>query len=119
MLPQPLRLRRSEDYAATIRRGVRAGRGTVLVHAREVPGDAEARVGFVVAKTVGGAVVRNRIRRRLRGVVIEHRESLPHGADVVVRALPPAATADFTTLRDDLLGALRGAERRLAPGSRS
>ncbi len=119
MLPQPLRLRRSEDYAATIRRGVRVGRGTVLVHAREAAGDGDARVGFVVTKAVGGAVVRNRVRRRLRGVVIEHRESLPHGVDVVVRALPTAATADFATLRADLLAALRGTERRLSPGPRS
>ena len=118
MLPPALRLHRSEDFALTIRRGVRAGRGTVLVHARESSGSGN-RVGFVVSKAVGGAVVRNRVRRRLRGVVIEHRESLPQGADVVVRALPPAAEADFATVREDLLGALRSVGRRLSPGPSS
>ena len=89
------------------------------MHARAVPGSEETRVGFVVARTVGGAVERNRVRRRLRGVVIEHRESLPRGADVVVRALPAAGTSDFPTLRDDVLGALRSAGGRLTSGSSS
>ena len=71
-------------------------------------------MGFVVSKLVGGAVVRNRVRRRLRAVVIEERGAMPDGLDLVVRALPPAATADFVTLRADLLGGARDVGRRLA-----
>jgi ribonuclease P protein component len=113
-------MRRSGDFPLTIRRGVRAGRTTLVVHCRprEVAegadvSDEEAHVGFVVSKAVGGAVVRNSVRRRLRGLVMEMRDTLPPGVDVVVRALPPAASAEYLTLGSDLRSALGTAERRL------
>lgn len=106
-------MRRSEDFALTIRRGTRAGRSTLVVHCRAVPEQDGARVGFVVAKAVGGAVVRNRVRRRLRGVVVEQMNSLPSGADVVVRALTPAASASYLELVEDYRSALTAAVRRL------
>jgi ribonuclease P protein component len=57
-------------------------------------------IGFVVSRAVGNAVTRNRVRRRLRALVSP--ESLPAGALLVVRALPPAASASFSELRSDL-----------------
>ena len=71
-------------------------------------------MGLVVSKGVGGAVVRNTVRRRLRGLVMEMRETLPPGADVVVRALAPAATADYGVLGSDLRSAFATVDRRLA-----
>lgn len=50
------------------------------------------RVGFVVAKAVGPAVVRNGVKRRLRHLVRPYLTRAPGGTDVVVRALPRAAT---------------------------
>lgn len=117
MLPAALRLRRSADLVQAVRRGARAGRPTLVVHCLPV-GGASTRVGFVVSRAVGGAVVRNRVRRRLRGVVVEHRSALPQGMDVVVRALPAAADADYPDLAEALISALRTASRRAA-GSRS
>lgn len=91
----------------------------MVVHCRAVdaPG---TRVGFVVSRAVGGAVVRNKVRRRLRGVVVEQRGMLPQGADVVVRALPPAADASYAELAADVASGLRAAARRAgldAPGA--
>jgi ribonuclease P protein component len=60
------------------------------------------RVGFVVSKAVGGSVVRNRTKRRLRALVAPRLGSAPAGIDVVVRANPPAADATFDELRDSL-----------------
>lgn len=105
-------MRSSADFALTIRRGARAGRPTLVVHCRLVTDRPDPHVGFVVSKAVGGAVVRNQVRRRLRGAVVEQRGSLPPGADVVVRALPPAATASYATLADELRSALATAARR-------
>lgn len=106
-------MRRSADFEATVRHGARAGRGALVVHCR-VTSDPEGRtrVGLVVSRAVGGAVVRNKVRRRLRGVVVEQRGSLPAGADVVVRALPPSSTAEYSSLTDDFRSALRSAARR-------
>lgn len=54
-------------------------------------------VGFVVSKSVGNAVVRNRVKRRLRHLVAASFPTVPGGTAIVIRALPPAAT------RPDLL----------------
>ena len=112
MLPAGLRMRRSGDFVRTIRTGSRAGRPTLVVHCRTGAGQDRARVGFVVSRTVGGAVVRNVVRRRLRGLVLEHVDELPLGADVVVRALAPAAEADYARLGEDYRSALGAAVRR-------
>lgn len=61
-----------------------------------------ARVGFVVGRAVGGSVVRHRTVRRLRHLVRDRLEQLPGGALLVVRALPPAGTADSAALGRDL-----------------
>lgn len=103
MLPAPARLRRREDFTLAVRRGRRAGRGTLVAHylAAEtaVP---VARVGFVVGKAVGNSVVRHRTSRRLRHLVRDRLDRLPAGSLLVVRALPPAAAADSATLGRDL-----------------
>lgn len=115
MLPAAHRMRRSADFERAVRHGVRAGRSTVVVHlvTRTDPGPGPA-VGFVVSKGVGNAVVRNRVKRRLRALATERLTALPADADLVVRALGPAAEADYAGLGQDLDGALRTAGRRLA-----
>ncbi|GIG89078.1 ribonuclease P protein component [Plantactinospora endophytica] len=138
MLAAAQRLRRSSDFAAAIRGGRRANRGSVVVHlhsagtpepasspatpsltttsepARAGAGQppAPARAGFVVSKAVGGAVVRNRVRRRLRHLVRDRLPALPPGTTLVVRALPGAADASYARLGTDLDAAITAA---LAP----
>jgi ribonuclease P protein component len=70
-----------------------------------------ARAGFVVSKAVGNAVVRNKVRRRLRHLVRPLLADLPDGTTLVVRALPAAATAAFSALSQDLEAALAAARR--------
>lgn len=70
---------------------------------------APATVGFVVSKAVGVAVVRNLVKRRLRGIVREELSTLPPGSLVVLRALPAAADVTYDHLRKDALGCLRRA----------
>ena len=66
-----------------------------------------SRVGFVVSRAVGGAVVRNRVARRLRHLVRPRLQQLPPGTLLVIRALPPAATATSAELAMDLDAVLR------------
>ncbi|NYI44852.1 ribonuclease P protein component [Nocardioides aromaticivorans] len=76
-----------------------------------------ARVGFVVSKAVGNAVVRNRTKRRLRHAVRERLAVLPPGSLLVVRAQPAAALASYTELVADLERCLqRVTERVVQPG---
>ena len=111
-------MRGSEDFVRTIRRGSRSARPTLVVHCGGDGRSGHPRVGFIVARSVGSAVTRNLVRRRLRGVVVELRDSLPSGGDVVVRALPPAAAASYATLRDDYAAALSSAADRRSRGPR-
>jgi ribonuclease P protein component len=65
------------------------------------------RVGFVVSKAVGNAVVRNRVRRRLRHLVKSHLSSLAPSAALVVRALPAAAGLSSAELGTELARCLK------------
>lgn len=60
------------------------------------------KVGFVVAKSVGPAVTRNRVKRRLRHLMRERISTLPGGSMLVVRALPDSARADSSGLGAEL-----------------
>jgi ribonuclease P protein component len=64
--------------------------------------DGPARFGFIVSKQVGGAVVRNTVRRRLNAVCAEALPTVQMGADIVIRALPPAGTAPYADLRAEV-----------------
>jgi ribonuclease P protein component len=103
-------MRRRAEFSAAVRGGGRAGRPLVTGHLLVRPGRGEpARVGFVVSRAVGTAVVRNRVRRRLRHLARGYLGSLPGGSLLVVRANPRAATArqaDLAAELDLVLGTL-------------
>ena len=71
-----------------------------------------ARAGFVVSRSVGGAVVRNQVKRRLRHLVRDRLAGLPAGTRLVVRALPSAADRSYEDLGRDFEAALAGALRQ-------
>lgn len=129
MLPADARIRSSRDFGSALKRGRRAARGGVVVHwapaikrDRDIPVDHEspatpseaaanrtARAGFVVSKAVGNAVVRNKVKRRLRHAAAAELPQWPAGTDVVVRATPRAAERDFAQLQRDLTEAVQAA----------
>lgn len=109
MLPQQQRLRNPDQFRAAIRRGVRVGRQTLVMHVLP-SSELESRAGFVVSKAVGGAVVRNRVKRRLRHLMRGPLSGTPHSVDVVVRALPASTSGN---LRGDFESAWAVAWSRL------
>ncbi|MDQ0843913.1 ribonuclease P protein component [Streptomyces pristinaespiralis] len=68
-----------------------------------------------MSKAVGGAVVRNKVKRRLRHLIRDRLSELPPGSLVVVRALPGAGDAEHAQLARDLDAAL---QRLLGGGAR-
>ncbi len=81
---------------------------------RTIAAEEPSRAGFIVSKAVGNAVVRNLVKRRLRELVAQQLLTAPYGCAVVVRALPPAAAADFVALSSDVDAAWVSAVQRLA-----
>jgi len=113
-------MRRSGEFAETIRSGTRSAGRYLVVHVFRAPDPTpadKARVGFVVSRAVGGAVQRNRVRRRLRAVMAPISTGLPDDARVVVRARPPAARATFQELQQDVHSQMARAMRRAGAGS--
>lgn len=94
-----------------MRRGAKAGGGTAVVYMVKT-GDALSMAGFAVSRAVGGAVVRNLVKRRLRAVMAEALTTVPAGSHVVVRALPAAADASYSELRADVVSAMSRAQAK-------
>jgi ribonuclease P protein component len=110
VLPADQRLTDPAAFARTVRSGRRAGSPRLVVHLDSVsdpvaeasrPG-AAPRVGLVVSKAVGNAVVRNRVKRRLRHQACLEVAGLPAGSALVIRALPASAVATSAELGQEL-----------------
>jgi ribonuclease P protein component len=74
-----------------------------------------SRFGISVKKALGGAVVRNRIRRRIREILRRNSSEIPSGWDMVMHPRRSVASADFGALQAELVGLLRGIPHPLAP----
>jgi ribonuclease P protein component len=106
-------MRRRTEFQAAIKAGRRAGRPLLVGHLLVRDGIAEPpRIGFTVSRAVGQAVVRNRLRRRLRHLAAGYLQSLPAGSLLVLRANPPAATASQVDLAAELGQVVRSLLRR-------
>lgn len=106
MLAKANRITSADDYRVIVRRGAKVIGAHTVSYLRSRESGAEARFGFIVSKKVGGAVRRNLVRRRLKAACHEVLGDGVGGVDVVVRALPSAAVADWPALRADVLGAM-------------
>ena len=104
MLAKEARLRTADDFRSTMRNGRKVASANLVIYLKRVPGTAQARFGFVVAKTVGNAVTRNQVKRRLRHLAKS--QVLTAGTDVVVRALPGSAGLDWQALTHEFESSL-------------
>lgn len=115
MLAAQHRLRLPAEFSQVFRRGLRSASELMVVHAVPAdPAQSPTQVGFVVSKAIGNAVVRNRVKRRMRALVAEHLSRFDHLDRVVVRALPRSANASFSELELALLRCLDQLNHRIA-----
>ena len=100
--PREVRLVRRSEYDAVYRGGKRRSSSHFILFVR--PNDLPlSRFGFSIKKALGGAVVRNRIRRRLREMVRCHRQEIPAGWDFVMHPKSSVANAPLAVLTAELL----------------
>jgi ribonuclease P protein component len=108
VLPAQFRMTRSAEFGATIKHGVRAAQPDIVVHARrDAESDDGPRIGLVVAKSVGNAVQRHQVSRRLRHVARTVLPDLTADERVVIRALPTSSRAVSARLEQQLRAGLR------------
>lgn len=91
------RLTAAADFTRCYRQGRRWRTAYFTVHAFG-RGEGVARLGLAVGKAVGPAVVRNRVKRRLREIFRLHTQQVPGGYDLFVRAVPASAFASYHQL---------------------
>ena len=100
------RLSRSRDFDAVYRKGRSVSTRFLVLYAfpREEDADGDARLGLAVSRKLGGAVERNRLKRRLRAAFDELQDRLPDDHDYVLIARPglteTAEARGFPWLRD-------------------
>lgn len=112
-LPKAHRLRKRREFLAVQNRGRKHHAKHLLVFTQPLAVDDSSvsrRVGFTVSSKVGNAVVRNRVKRRLREVWRRHCGVMPGGLDVVLVAKRSAAEASY----GELVRAFRDAARRVS-----
>jgi ribonuclease P protein component len=106
--PREVRLVRSGDFDAVYRAGKRRSSShfTAFFRANQLP---VSRFGFSIKKALGGAVVRNRIRRRIREIVRCHRMEIPAGWDIVIHPKSSVGRTEFAGLTADLVRLMKSA----------
>jgi ribonuclease P protein component len=102
------RIRDRSTFEALRRAGRRARRGHVAVTYVDCGDESAPRVAYAVGRRVGGSVVRNRVRRRLRAAVADISGSLRPGA-YLVSAGGASADLPFEQLRADVTAAMTSA----------
>ncbi|KAB5608559.1 ribonuclease P protein component [Bifidobacterium jacchi] len=74
----------------------------------------DRRLGLAVSKSVGKAVTRNAVKRRFRVIARQYEAQLPLGCDIVLRAKPSAAIADFQSLDRQVDHLFRSVNRKVS-----
>jgi ribonuclease P protein component len=103
------RLTRASEYERVKRAGLVCRGKLLTVNATVVENSGLCRVGFITSRRLGSAVVRNRVRRRLREIVRQHQHDLRQGSWMVVIAKRDAANASYRALEDEWLRLARRA----------
>ena len=109
MLPARNRMTRSAEFTHTVRYGVRAPQPDLVVHAYRAQSGCDPHIGLIVAKSVGGAVDRHRVARRLRHAARTVIADLNPADRIVVRALPSSRDAQSARLESQLHSGVRRA----------
>lgn len=102
MLARENRLLTADDFRTTMRTGRKTASANLVTYFTRIDEPKAARFGFVVAKTVGNAVQRNLVKRRLREISRPLVAQIPTGWMFVVRALETAKQAPFSQLQEEL-----------------
>ena len=103
---------RSADFGTTVKRGTRAVQPDLIIylHRGNNPATDAAKVGLIVSRSVGSAVQRHRLARRLRHIARGIVDTLDRSEQLVIRALPSGRDVGSARLAEELRAGLRRIE---------
>lgn len=103
--PHHVRIVRTSDYRALYKTGRKLHSGRFVLFCRDTT-LGHPRLGITASRKVGGAVVRNRIKRLFREIFRRSFHQIPSQLDIVVNAKSGCAGADYDTLCAEFLAAV-------------
>jgi ribonuclease P protein component len=109
--PRDARLLKHADFQAVYQNGRKHFSGNMTAFYRQGERVAGPRVGFTVGKVLGGAVVRNRIRRRMRAAVRQHLPELAAPLDLVLHPRKSVLTLKFAQLDAEIAQVFAAVQR--------
>jgi ribonuclease P protein component len=112
--PRSIRLLRHADFDRVYQQGRRHFSPHMTVFFLRRDSGAGLRVGFTVSRALGGAVDRNRMKRRLREAVRLRRPTASIAVDVVINPKRSLLTVDFETVLNEMTRAFESIEQKLA-----
>jgi ribonuclease P protein component len=101
--PKVRRLTRAWEFERVKQSGCAQRGKLLLLGVLGVENAGRFRAGFVTSRKIGGAVARNRVRRRLREIVRKHQNDLREDFWIVLIARPDATRASYRALEDEWL----------------
>lgn len=103
------RIKQGRDFLRVRQAGERVVKGCLIANWLRLPGTSSSRLGVVVSKKVGNAVVRSRAKRLLRESYRQHQHELTQPVDLVLVARQSITEKDFAGVERDLIITLRQA----------
>jgi ribonuclease P protein component len=109
--PREARLLKHADFQVVYKQGRKHFSGNMTAFYHENRSIAGPRVGFTVGKVLGGAVDRNRIRRRMRSAVRNHLRELARPLDLVLHPRKSVLTLEFSQLDAEIVQVFAAVQR--------
>ena len=100
------RVKKEKDFSAIFKEGKSFANRKFVIYRLE-NNEQHFRVGLSVSKKLGNAVMRNQIKRRIRHILIEHKNQLVENVDFVVIARKGVEILDYAEMEKNLLHVLK------------
>ena len=100
------RVKKEKDFSAIFKKGESSANRKFVIYRLE-NNEQHFRVGLSVSKKLGNAVMRNQIKRRIRHILIEHKDQLVENVDFVVIARKGVEILDYAEMEKNLLHVLK------------
>ena len=100
------RVKKEKDFSAIFKEGKSFANRKFVIYRLE-NNEQHFRVGLSVSKKLGNAVMRNQIKRRIRHILIEHKNQLVENVDFVVIARKGVEVLDYAEMEKNLLHVLK------------